>query len=197
MNTLKSLSIAILLFSFSSAIGQNAKKWNLDKSHSSVQFEIDHLFSAVPGKFKDFSGDISLDTDDPSNSTASFTIQVASIDTDDEDRDGHLQSGDFFAADKYKTIKFVSTSITKKGKDMLMAKGKLTMRGVTKEVSLPIQITGVVDSPWKENTQIMGLRIKTSINRTDYEVGTGSWAATAIVGDEVTIDISMELDAPK
>ena len=199
MNTIKVTAIALMfgLASNFSAHAQKAKKWNVDKSHASVNFSINHFFSAVTGKFKDFDGDITFDPNDMEGSKASFTIEVASINTDDPDRDKHLQSDDFLAAEKYTTITFVATSFTKTEDNMYDVMGKFTMRGVTKEVTLPLKITGRMDNPWKKGYEILGISISTALDRTAYGVGTGSWAATAIVGDEVTINISMELDSEK
>ena len=189
--------LATLLFlgSIASATAQSAKQWNIDKSHASVQFSIDHFFSSVPGKFKEFDGEINFDPNDLKGSKAVFTIDVRSVDTDEADRDGHLQSKDFFNAEKWPEMKFVSTRFEKKSDKDYIVHGKLTLRDVTKEVALPLTIKGRVDNPWKEGYEILGIKIDTSINRTDYGVGSGSWAATAVVSDEVEIEISMELDA--
>tara|TARA_R110002050_G_scaffold33007_2_gene84470 strand:- start:59664 stop:60266 length:603 start_codon:yes stop_codon:yes gene_type:complete len=193
----KSIGLGLILVFASSLTlqAQKAKNWNVDKSHASVNFSIDHFFSAVTGKFKNFSGDVVFDPSDLKGSKVSFEIQVNSISTDDEERDHHLQSEDFFAAEKYPTIKFVSTGFTKVSDNEFTVTGKLTMRGVTKTITLPLKVTGRMANPWKEGYEILGVSIKTALDRTDYEVGTGSWAATSVVGDEVTISISMELDA--
>jgi len=180
-----------------SVSAQSAKSWNIDKSHSSIAFSIDHFFSAVPGKFKDFGGTIHFDPDNLKGSSVDFIIQVKSVDTDEADRDSHLQSPDFFDAATYPVITFKSQSFTKTSENMYVVKGTLTMRGTSKEVELPLKVKGTVDNPWKEGSVIMGISIDTALDRTDYGVGTGSWGATAVVGDEVIIRINMELDAPK
>ena len=92
---------------------------------------------------------------------------------------------------------FKSTSIEKKGENQYIVNGDLTMRGTTKKVALPMTVKGVIDNPWKEGSLIMGIEMETTLDRTDYGVGTGSWAATSVVGDEVEIEISMELDGTK
>ena len=176
---------------------QDAPHWKIDNSHSSVNFTVNHFFSEVTGKFKKFSGDFNFDAENPSKSKIWFTVQIASVDTDDQERDDHLQSEDFFAAKKYPTMNFESTSVKKKGKDSYVIDGFLTIRGTKKKVSLPMKITGVMDNPWQDGKVIMGVSIETTIDRTEYGVGTGSWAATTIVGDEVGIKIVMELDGEK
>ncbi|MBT6133344.1 MAG: polyisoprenoid-binding protein [Flavobacteriales bacterium] len=178
------------------SIAQVAKKWGVDKSHASVTFSIDHFFSEVPGKFKQFDGDIFFDPANLSGSKASFEIMVASISTDEKDRDDHLQSSDFFDATNNPMIVFKSSHIVKASDKLYNIHGELSMRGVTKSVVLPMKIKGRMDNPWKEGYEILGISISTTLNRSDYGVGTGSWAATAVVSDEVEVKISMELDAP-
>ena len=191
------LLIALMVGSQLSSTAQTAKSWNVDKSHASVQFSIDHFFSAVTGKFQDFNGEITFDPSDLKNSKASFVIQVASIDTDDDERDGHLQSDDFFAATTHTTITFNSKSFKKVSDTEVSVTGDLTMRGVTKEITFQLMITGRMDNPWKKGSEILGVKLNTTINRTEFGVGTGSWAATAVVGDEVDVSVNMELDAVK
>ncbi|GAB5539997.1 MAG: YceI family protein [Salibacteraceae bacterium] len=195
---MKSLSLlAATLISAISINAQSAKSWNLDKSHASVVFTIDHFFTGVTGKFKKFDGTFNFDPENLKGSKATFTIQVASVDTDNEDRDSHLQSEDFFAAEQYPTIKFESTSFSKTGDNQYMVKGNLTMRGETKPIDFPMTIKGVMDNPWKEGSVIMGVEINSTLDRTNWGVGTGNWAATSVVSDEVEFSISMELDGKK
>jgi polyisoprenoid-binding protein YceI len=176
------------------ASAQTAPKWEIDKSHASVKFSVNHFFSAVDGKFKAFKGDFYFNPELPSASKFNFEIDVNSISTDEPDRDKHLQSEDFFDAAKWPKIKFVSTSVVKKGKDAYVIKGNLTMRDKTLAVELPMKITGMMENPWNKEKVILGIAINATLDRTKWGVGTGSWAATAIVGDEVTIAINMELD---
>ncbi len=194
---MKTLTILSAFFLLTSPLAIAQKAWNIDKSHTSVSFGIDHFFSEVTGKFKSFNGDITFDPNNLTTSSVTFTIDVASIDTDESDRDEHLKSADFFNESEFPTITFASTSFKKVDDKNYKVLGKLTMRGVTKDITLPLQITGRMDNPWKEGYEIMGIAINTTLNRTDYGVGTGSWAATAVVSDDVDVKISMELDAKK
>lgn len=189
------LATIITLSAFTTS--STSKHWNIDQSHSSVNFSINHFFSAVTGKFKSFQGDFNFNPNHLSTSSFTFTVDVNSVDTDDEKRDNHLQSDNFFNAQKWPTMVFKSTSVEKSGDGLYNIHGQLTIRDVTKNVVLPMQVNGVIDNPWKENSVIMGITVKTTINRTDYGVGTGSWAATAVVGDEVDVNINMELDSEK
>src|ERR1700722_16137395 len=109
--------------------------WTLDKAHSSVNFSVTHMMvSEVDGSFKDFTADVKSDKPDFSDLNVAFTIQVASVNTDNDKRDGHLKSPDFFDADKFATITFKSTSLKKTGNNKYELEGDLTMHGVTKKV---------------------------------------------------------------
>ena len=195
--TIKTLAVIALISVSQMASAQKAKTWNIDKSHASVRFGINHFFSEVSGKFKSFDGDIQFSPDNLTNSSVSFKIDVASVDTDEADRDEHLKSADFFNATEYPSITFQSTEFKKIEQSNYKVIGNLTMRGVTKNVELPLKITGRMDNPWKEGYEILGISIDTALNRTDYGIGTGSWAATAVVSDDVAVNISMELDSQK
>lgn len=190
-------SLLILAFIFSGSFflqAQSPPSWNVDLEHSSVEFKIKHLFSTVTGRFNDFKGTFVFDPNNLKASNASFTIPVKSIDTHNETRDNHLQSEDFFNEEKYPSMSFVSSKITKVSVDNYAMTGKLTIRNVTKEVTLNFKVAGVMDSPWVKGVKIMGITATTTINRNDYGVGSGSWAATTMVGDDVKIEINLELD---
>ena len=98
----------------STAAASSVRTFQVDKSHSEVIFQVRHLITTVRGRFSDFAGTIAFDREDPTASTVEFTIQATSIDTNEPNRDTHLRSADFFAADIYPTIRFVSTRITPK-----------------------------------------------------------------------------------
>lgn len=187
----------VLMGSLSTINAQSAKKYSLDKDHTSINFSIKHLFSSVTGRFKTFDGTLNFDAKNLKGSSTSFTISVPSVNTDNEKRDNHLQTADFFDAKKYQNITFTSSSFKKKSENLYLVTGKLTIKDVTKTVTLPMKITGLMDNPWVDGAVIMGVSIETSIDRTDYGVGTGSWAASTIVGDEVNISINMEWDGKK
>jgi polyisoprenoid-binding protein YceI len=191
--------ILVLLISFAFANNQFAQgdyKWNIDLEHSSVEFKIKHLVSNVTGRFTDFSGTLVFNPNDLANSKADFTVKVKSVNTNNEKRDAHLQSEDFFDVEKYPNMTFKSTSFKKAGKSYVI-EGNLTIRNTTKKVSIPFTVDGVIDSPWKKGVEIMGVTGSTSIKRNDYGVGTGSWAATAMVGNNVEITIHLEADRNK
>ncbi len=196
---IKKISLAVILIfaGFTSTMAQNATSWELDKAHSSVNFSINHFFSAVTGKFSTFSGKFNFDPKNPAGGQMEFTVNVNSVNTDDAKRDNHLQSGDFFDAKKFPIMFFKSTRIEKKSDTEFTVYGKLTIKDVTKEIALPFKIKGEMEHPMKKGTLILGLSTDVKINRTEFGVGTGSWAATMVVGDEVAIHIPLELNRTK
>ena len=191
-NALRFAWVAALTFALT-AEATWAETYVVDASHSSVDFSIRHLVGRTKGRFGDFSGTISYDPAKPEASSFSGTIQVKSIDTGNERRDGHLQSADFFAAEDYPAITFESTEVTSAGENALSAKGKLTMHGTTKEVTLLVEILGTGTNPRSGKAQI-GLETNFSILCSDY--GVNSWERfSAVLGDEVKIQVLIEANA--
>ncbi|MCB0851316.1 MAG: YceI family protein [Bacteroidetes bacterium] len=188
---------AFMLTAFSPAPQKaEAPTWSVDKGHSSVVFSVRHFCSDVVGSFDDFDGEIKFDPDDLATSSISFTVQVGSVNTKNERRDGHLQSADFFNAEQWPTMKFESTSISKKkkkGSVYYLAKGKLTVRDVTKEIEIPVNYLGSMENTRRKGSYVGGFNTEFMINRNDYGVGTGDWAATTTIGDEVKITVNVEV----
>lgn len=194
MKTISSLFLALLLVPVLSAFKPiDAPAWKIDNSHSSVAFSINHFLIPVDGRFNSFDGSVKLDKDNLLNSKADFSIDVSSVDTRDAKRDNHLQSGDFFDAKKFPKMTFASTKFEDKGNGNYLIHGKLTIRDVTKDVALPFKILGETEHPMKKGMIVSGVQLKTTINRNDYGVGSGNWAMTAVVGDEVDIRVTLEL----
>lgn len=169
-----------------------APTWEIDKNHSSVSFSVRHFFSNVIGAFDEFEGTLKFDPEDLAGSSVEFAINVASVNTKNERRDNHLQSGDFFNAEEWPQMMFKSTSISKSG-DQYVAKGAMTIRDVTKTVEIPINFLGQMEHPRREGAYIGGFSSEFTINRNDYGVGTGNYAATATIGGEVEVTINLEV----
>jgi len=167
--------------------------WNLDGSHSEVSFKIRHLgISSVVGNFHDFTGHLDFDPEDLSTFKAEATVQTASVDTDNDDRDNHLRSEDFFNVEKFPVMTFASTKVTDVKDDSFKLHGDLTIHGVTKPVVFDVDFNGVVDDPWG-NTKT-GLSAETKINRKDFGL---TWnkaleAGGLVVGEDVTIMLEIE-----
>ena len=174
-----------------------AQTFAIDKTHSEATFQVRHLITKVRGRFADFGGTIHFNADQPAQSTVHFTIQAASIDTSTPDRDAHLRSDDFFAVETYPTITFESTGITAvRGNDYHVA-GNLTMRGVTKAITIPVTLLGTAVDPW--GNQKVAFEGEVTINRKDYGL---NWNAALeaggfLVGDDVKISLSIQAAAVK
>jgi polyisoprenoid-binding protein YceI len=171
--------------------------YKIDPMHSIIGFAIRHLeINWVEGRFKDFTGTIHYDDSDITKSTVEFTAKVESIDTGVEPRDKHLRTADFFEAEKYPEMTFKSTRVERKGKQGGILYGDFTLKGVTKQVSLPFTITGAVKDPWG-NTRF-GVNAKTTINRRDYGITWGKPldGGGLDVGNEVTINLQLEAAKP-
>lgn len=169
-------------------------KWGVDATHSEVQFKVKHLvISTVTGFFKKFSGGIESESDDFDGAKVNFTIDVNSIDTNVTDRDGHLKSPDFFAAEQYPVIEFKNGLLTKGSDGEYKLKGDLTIRNTTKPVELAVDFNGITKDPWG-NTRA-GFEINGKLNRKDFGL---SWSAVTeagslVVADDVKLHFNIEV----
>ncbi len=166
--------------------------WAVDRSHSEVGFQIRHLMAKVRGSFAQFDGAVKVDAARPEASSVSFVVKTASVDTKEPKRDEHLRSADFFDAAKFPEIRFVSTSVKAAGENRYDVTGDLTLRGVTKRVTLPVTFLGVQKDPW--GNEKAGFETAVVLNRKDFGV---SWNKALdqggyILGDEVTVSIALE-----
>jgi polyisoprenoid-binding protein YceI len=174
------------------ATGQTT--WKADVAHSNVQFTVSHMvISEVSGRFQDFDAMLTHTKDDFSEGKLNATIKVSSISTDNEKRDGHLKSSDFFNAEKYPEIIFVSKSFKATGKNIYKIAGDLTMHGVTKPVVLDTKFNGQVDGPG--GNTVAGFKATTTVNRKDFGI---VWNKTLeagglLVGEDVEVVIKIEM----
>ncbi|PWN05647.1 YceI family protein [Rhodohalobacter mucosus] len=171
----------------------DATSWEIDKAHSAINFTINHFFTPVDGTFRDYSATVNFDPANLEESRIDVTIPVSGIDTRNERRDNHLMSEDFFNAAQWPNIRFVSSEIVEDGEGGFIAKGEMTIRDITRDFELPFELLGVMDHPMQENTRVAGIRASAELMRNDYGVGTGDWAATAVVGNQVNIQLNLEL----
>jgi polyisoprenoid-binding protein YceI len=164
----------------------------LDKTHSEVLFQVRHLVTKVRGRFTDFTGMVSFDPQRPEESSLTFAINATSVDTAAPDRDQHLRSDDFFAVDKYPTITFVSSRVEKKSEQRFDVTGTLTIRGVARQVTLPVDYLGGAKDPWG-NARV-GFETELTVNRKDYGLLWNAALETGgfLVGDEVKITVSAQ-----
>ena len=168
-------------------------KWAIDPSHSEIQFKVKHLMiSTVTGSFKEFGAEVELEGDDLNNAQVSFWANTASIFTNDEKRDGHLRSGDFFESEKFPKLSFKSTHIEGSGNNWKVT-GDLTIKDVTKPVTLNVEWSGQAKDPWG-NTKA-GLNLSGKIDRKEFGL---NWNAAleaggVLVSDEVRILAEVQL----
>jgi polyisoprenoid-binding protein YceI len=172
-----------------------ADTYNIDPAHSTVGFAVSHMvINTVHGKFNQFTGTLSLDNN--RLQSANGVIQTKSVDTGVAMRDNDLRSPNFFDAEKFPTITFVSKKVSDKNGETELV-GDFTMHGVTKELSLPVKVKGPIKDPWG-NSRI-GLEAKTKINRKDYGLTYNKALETGglVVGDEVELEINAEATKAK
>jgi polyisoprenoid-binding protein YceI len=164
-----------------------------DKAHSTIGFQVRHLFSKVPGKFDDYSGQIQLDEANPEQSSVEVTIKTASVDTGVKMRDDDLRSPNFFDAKKFPEITFKSTSVKKTGENTADVTGDLSMHGVTKEVVLKVELLG--KGAGMKGATVSGWDATTALKRSDFGL---AWnkviEGTQVVGDDVQIELHIEAD---
>jgi polyisoprenoid-binding protein YceI len=167
--------------------------WNIDPTHSGVGFSIRHMVvSKVRGRFARFTGSVALDEEDPTRSVVEATIEAASIDTGVEQRDAHLRSPDFFDAEKFPQLRFRSTQIERVADDRYRVVGDLTIRDVTRPVTLDVEFGGRAKDPWGNDRA--GFVAKASLDRKDFGLGWNQVleAGGVLVGERVDIDLDIE-----
>jgi len=165
--------------------------WNVDPSHSGLNFSVKHLMvSKVRGRFRDFSGTITIAAD-PLQSSVVASAKVDSIDTGDENRDGHLKTGDFFDAAAHPTIDFRSTKIEAAGSDYRLL-ADLTIKGVTRSVAFDLEFDGVNTDPWG-NTKV-GFTATAEINRKDWGLEYNAVLETGgvLIGEKVKLELDIQ-----
>lgn len=193
MNTLTRYLLTALLVA-APALAQGAT-WDLDVDHSNLQFKVKHLMIAnVKGKFNSFAGTLTTEGDDLSTGKLDVTIQVASLNTDNQQRDDHLRSPDFFDVARYPTITFVSKKFVTEGDQVKQIVGDLTIHGVTREVVLEVEEQSpIVTGPWGKTRR--GATATTTVDRFDYGLQWNKLMETGgvVVGNEVKITLEVEL----
>jgi polyisoprenoid-binding protein YceI len=187
------LAVILALAAFAAA---QAQEYKIDQGHSHVGFTAKHLMiSNVDGRFHEFAGTVSFDPKDLTRSAVKVTIQTASVDTDNSARDNDLHNSELLDVAQFPAMTFESTRVEKHG-DAYVLVGNLTIKGVTKPVQIPFTINGPINDPWGMSR--LAAEGSTTINRRDFNV-TYNHAAkdgTAIVGDQIRINLSIEAVRP-
>jgi polyisoprenoid-binding protein YceI len=171
----------------------HAATYTIDSDHSEVGFKIRHLaISNVNGKFAEFSGSFAFDPANVKSSKVEAEIAIKSVNTSQQKRDDHLRGDDFFSAEKYPQMKFVSKTVEPSGKDQFKLAGDLTIRGVTKPITLNVTYSGSAKDPW--GNEKAAFSAVTTISRKDFGLTWNKALETGgmVVGDEVTINLEIE-----
>lgn len=190
---LKRIAFFALVFALATGAAK-AATWQIDVVHSNIGFKVSHMvISKVSGKFDDFQGTVEFEKGQLADASAVVTVKMASIDTDDEKRDDHLRSADFFDVEKFPTMKFVSTKVIPGEGNKFQLVGELTIKDVTREVTFDAEFNGVATGFGGERRA--GFSAETTINRQDFNV---EWSKTLdagglVVGDDVDLEIDIEL----
>jgi polyisoprenoid-binding protein YceI len=174
------------------ATATTTRTFIIDKAHSEAVFQVRHLITRVRGRFSNFEGQIEFDEERPENSSVTVSIDASSIDTNEPDRDKHLRSDDFFSTDTHPRITFTSTAVSRTGDNTFAVSGPLTIRGVSRNITLPVTFAGVAKDPWGKARA--GFETEISINRKDYGLNWNAALETGglLVGDEVKISLSIQ-----
>jgi len=184
------LPVFMLLFA-GSLEAQNV--WTFDKAHSNIKFVVTHMvISEVDGYFTSYDGKITTRGDDFQNASVEFSVDVASINTENQKRDDHLRSDDFFNAEKFPKMTFKSTSMKKTGNNKYVLEGDLTIRDKTKRVTLDVVHSGTVEA-WGSTKA--GFKITGTINRFDFDLKWNNLLEVggAVVGRNVRLDLNVQL----
>jgi polyisoprenoid-binding protein YceI len=174
-----------------------AQTWQIDKAHSDIFFTVRHMvITKVRGRFTKWDGTLILDEQDWSKSRVEVSIDAASINTNDEKRDGHLKSADFLDAQKFPKLTFKSTKVEKASGDKLKVTGELTIRDVTRSVTLDVEVLGKAKDPWGNNK--IAFNGKVAIQREEFGAKWNQALETGgvLVGKQVDIDLELQAIAP-
>jgi polyisoprenoid-binding protein YceI len=169
-----------------------ARTYAIDKAHSEVTFQVRHLLTRVRGRFTDFAGAIQFDDQRPEHSSVSLTIDASSVDTNTTDRDQHLRSDDFFAVATHPEITFRSSRVRKTNANTYDVVGTVTIRGIAREITLPVTYLGTAKDPWGGTRA--GFETGITINRKDFGLMWNAALETGgfLVGDDVQISLSIQ-----
>ncbi len=194
MNGKSSFIISVLVvFLWLNPASAKMERWEIDKVHSNIYFDIRHTYATVRGFFGDFSGSILHDTENPENSRVDFEVKVDSINTNIIKRDEHLRSDDFFAAKTYPKMTFRSTHVKRIEGNRYLMEGDMTIKGVTKKIAVPFIYFGMRQDPMQKGVMVAGLEAEFVIDRLDYGVGDGKFFKMGAIGKDVHIVVTLEV----
>lgn len=195
--TLSIMAVVWVILTFIMQAQAADSDWKLDPAHSGIYFEIDHIYAATRGYFEDFDGKVVFDPDNLDGSSFDFKVEVDSINTGNSKRDGHLEGREFFVARTFPVMTFKSANIKKVEGDRYVVEGTMTIKDVSKTVSVPFTFFGIKQSPFDTNSVVAGFEARLTIDRLEYTVGTGKYYEMGVIGKDVDVLISFEATRKK
>ena len=169
---MKIAALSFLLIFVTGQVYAGKTQWKIDPAHSGIYFSVKHIFSSVYGFFEDFEGTTHFDPDNLAASSFDFSVKVKSVNTNNNKRDGHLRSDDFFSVNKFPKMTFKSTRFTHKQGGQYVVEGQMTVKDVTKKVTIPVTFFGTQDHPFNPKETVAGFESRFSIDRLAYgEIG--------------------------
>jgi len=188
------LTAVLVFFLFGAPLAQaETHRWKIDQDHSNIYFDVRHTFVTVRGLFENFSGTVIFDSADITVGRFDFSIEVASINTNINQRDDHLRSDDFFDTRKFPRMTFTTIAIKHLQGDDYLLEGYLTVKDVTRRLTLPLTYYGQRENPLKEGELVAGFEIAFTMDRLAYHVGSGKFFEMGVVGKEVEVLVALEV----
>ena len=192
--TLIAIMSIVLCANFASA---ELEKWEIDKAHSSIYFDVRHTYATVRGLFEDYSGSVLFDADNMEMGKISLEVRTKSVNTGIPNRDNHLRADEFFAVKKFPTMTFESTGVKQQEGNRYTVEGNLTVKDKTHKIAVPFTYFGSRENPLKKGQLVAGFEARFSINRLDYGVGPGKYVEMGTIGNPVNILVTLEVVRPK
>jgi polyisoprenoid-binding protein YceI len=192
--TLIAILSIVLCAHFASA---ELEKWEIDKAHSSIYFDVRHTYATVRGLFEDYSGSVQFDADNMEMGKISLEVRTKSVNTGIPNRDNHLRADEFFGVKEYPTMTFESTGVKQQEGNRYMVEGNLTIKGKTEKLAVPFTYFGSRENPLKKGQLVAGFEAPFSIKRLDYGVGPGKYVEMGTIGNQVNILVTLEVVRPK
>lgn len=164
-----------------------------DPAHCAITFQVRHILVNVPGRFGEFSGTVRFDPQNLAGSVFDIAVKAASLDTFVEQRNAHLRSADFFDVEKFPEIRFTSSAITHQSGDVYLLKGTLTLKDASREIEVPITFLGIKDNPMNPKEDVAGFQATLGVFTPDYSFCDPKWSVMGLIGQNVTLEINLEM----
>lgn len=188
----KILSVSLFFMAFVIQPSFAGSEWKIDTAHSGIYFEINHIYAATRGYFEKYDGKVIFDPNNLSSSKFDFKVKVKSINTGNRQRDGHIQTEEFFYSKKYPEMTFKSASIRQVEGDQYIAKGTMTVKDISKTISVPFTFFGIKPNPFDKKSVVAGFEARMTIDRLEYNVGNGQYYEMGTIGKDVEVLLSFE-----